>query len=149
VNDVPPAVRKAAPAQQLPVGGVSPLPFSNQTLRKIANMSVGGQRVCVVLANVFGTLPLRIGAARVALHDKGPGIAAGSNRVLTSSGLAQPVVPPGAILVSDPADLAVPDCAELIVDIYRAVARELPLGAWEPYRCCNVPNFYNHSLSAQ
>lgn len=118
VNDVPPAVREAAPAQQLPVGGVSPLHFNNQTLRQIANVSVGGQRVRVVLANTFGTLPLRIGAAQVALRDKGPAIAAGSNRVLTFGGLAQPAVPPGAILVSDPVDLAVPDFAELVVDIY-------------------------------
>jgi lysophospholipase L1-like esterase len=117
-NDIPDAVREAAPNQQLEVAGGSRLHVSDQTLRQIARVSTGGDRVRIVLTNTFGTVPLRIGAAQVALRDKGPSIVAGSNRVLTFGGLAQPAIPPGALLVSDPVDLAVPDHGEVVVDIY-------------------------------
>jgi lysophospholipase L1-like esterase len=117
-NDVPNAVREAAPGQQLEVAGGSRLHFNDQTIRQILRMSAGGGRVRVVLSNTFGTAPLRIGAAQVALRDKGASIVAGTNRALTFGGLAQPAVPPGALLVSDPVDLTVPDFGDLVVDLY-------------------------------
>jgi len=117
-NDVPNAVREAAPGQQLEVGGGSRLHFNDQTIRQILRISAGGGRVRVVLSNTFGTAPLRIGAAQLALRDKGASIVAGTSRVLTFGGLAQPAVPPGALLVSDPVDLTVPDFGDLVVDLY-------------------------------
>ncbi|MFC0386841.1 SGNH/GDSL hydrolase family protein [Muricoccus vinaceus] len=106
------------PSQQLEVAGGSRLHFNNQTLRQIARLSTGGTRVRVVLTNTFGTVPLRIGAAQVALRDKGASIVAGTNRVLTFGGLAQPAIPPGALMVSDPVDMEVPDSADVVVDVY-------------------------------
>ena len=117
-RDVPPAVQSAAAGQQLEVGGASALHFKDQTLRQIAHVSAGGSSVRVVLANTFGTQALRIGAAQVALRDKGPAIAAGSNRVLTFGGLTQPSIPPGAILVSEPVDMTVPDFSDVVIDVY-------------------------------
>ncbi len=117
-NDVPEAVREAAPGQQLEVGGGSRLHINDQTIRQVARVSAGGGRVRVVLSNTFGTASLRIGAAQVALRDKGASIVAGSNRPLTFGGLAQPTVPPGALLVSDPVDLAVPDFGDVVIDLY-------------------------------
>ena len=117
-RDVPASVRDATPGQELEIGGASSLHFKDQTLRQITHVSVGGPRVRVVLANTFGTQPLRIGAAQVALRDKGAAISAGSNRVLTFGGIADPLVPAGALLVSDPVDLPVPDFADLVVDLY-------------------------------
>lgn len=117
-NDVPEAVRESVPSQQLEVAGGSRLHFNNQTLRQIARLSTGGTRVRVVLTNTFGTVPLRIGAAQVALRDKGASIVAGTNRVLTFGGLAQPAIPPGALMVSDPVDMEVPDSADVVVDVY-------------------------------
>jgi hypothetical protein len=116
-RDVPASVREATPGQELDVGGGSSLHFKDQTLRQVARVSVGGARVRVVLANTFGTQPLRIGAAQVALREKGAAITAGSNRVLTFGGITQPLVPAGALLVSDPVDLPVPDFADLVVDM--------------------------------
>jgi lysophospholipase L1-like esterase len=111
-------VREAVPSQQLEVAGGSRLHVNDQTLRQIARVSTGGNRVRVVLTNTFGTVPLRIGAAQVALRDKGSSIVQGTSRVLTFGGLAQPAIPPGALMVSDPVDMAVPDFADLVVDIY-------------------------------
>jgi lysophospholipase L1-like esterase len=117
-QDVPSAVREATSNQQLEVGGMSRLHFKDQTLRQIAHVSIGGSRVRIVLANSLGTLPLRIGAAQVALRDKGALIVAGSNRALTFGGITQPVIPAGALLVSDPVDLKVRDFGDVVVDLY-------------------------------
>src|SRR5689334_15288398 len=117
-QDVPSAVREAASNQQLEIGGMSRLHFKDQTLRQIAHVSIGGSRVRVVLANSLGTLPLRIGAAQVALRDKGASIVDGSSRALTFGGIAQPVIPAGALLASDPVDLKVQDFGDLVVDLY-------------------------------
>ena len=115
---IPPSVLAVAPNQELTVGGQSPLHFNNQTLRQIAHISVGGSRLRVVLSNTFGTVPLTIGAAQVALRDKHATITPQSNRVLTFGGVARTRVPAGAILVSDPVDLVVPDFADLTIDLY-------------------------------
>ncbi|MGI4942541.1 MAG: SGNH/GDSL hydrolase family protein, partial [Janthinobacterium lividum] len=106
------------PGQELPVGGMSPLEIKNQTLRQIAPVSLGDPRVRVVLSNSLGTLPLRIGAAHVALRGPGASTVAASDHVLTFGGLPRPIIPPGALLVSDPVDLTVPDGGDLAVDLY-------------------------------
>ena len=48
--------------------------FTNQTLRQIVHTSLGGARVRVVVSNTFGTAPLTIGAAHIALRDNGDAI---------------------------------------------------------------------------
>ncbi|MDT7951735.1 MAG: SGNH/GDSL hydrolase family protein [Acetobacteraceae bacterium] len=118
VRDVPQAVKDATPNQELPVGGASPLQIKDQTLRQIVHVSLGGPRVRVVVSNSLGTLPLRIGAAHVARRTAGAAIDAATDHALTFGGLAHPTVPPGALLVSDPVDLAVPDSGDLVVDLY-------------------------------
>jgi lysophospholipase L1-like esterase len=118
VPPLPPGVLAVAPNQVLTVGGQSPLHFSNQTLRQIVHLTLGGSRMRVVLANTFGTVPLGIGAAQVALREKDATIVAGSGRILTFGGAARATVPPGAMLVSDPVDMEVRDFADLAIDLY-------------------------------
>ena len=50
----------------------------NQTVRQGARVSLGGQRVRVLLSNEYGTQPLRIGAAHIARSGRGAGIDAAS-----------------------------------------------------------------------
>src|SRR5579872_4698624 len=95
-----------------------PLNFNNQTLREIVHTSLGGARARVVLSNAFGTAPLSIGAARVALRDKDAAIVAKSDRALTFSGEAAITIPAGAIVVSDPVALTVPALSDLAIDVY-------------------------------
>jgi lysophospholipase L1-like esterase len=87
-------------------------------LRQIVRASVGGQRVRVLLSNAFGTAPLDIGAAHVALREKDAAIAPQSGRRLTFSDRTSFTIPAGAVLVSDPVDLAVAPLAELAIDIF-------------------------------
>jgi len=98
--------------------GPAPLNFNNQTLRQIVHTSLGGDRVRVVLSNAFGTAPLPVGAAGVALRQKDSSIVAASKRPLTFGGAASTSVAAGAIAVSDPVNLAVPAFADLAIDIF-------------------------------
>lgn len=122
----PAAAPPPAAAGQLPQGApgaapVGPLPvrnFNNQTLRLIVHTSIGGDRVRVVLSNAFGTAPLVVGAANVALRDTDSAIVAKSSRALKFSGSASTTVPSGAIIISDPVDLMLPATSDLVVDLY-------------------------------
>ncbi len=102
-------------------GGAAPPPpinFKNQTLRQIVHTSLAGDRVRVVLSNAFGTIPIEIGAAHVALREKDAAIRAGSDRPVTFGGNAAMMIPAGAVLVSDPVSLNVPTASDLVVDVY-------------------------------
>jgi lysophospholipase L1-like esterase len=105
---------------QTPAQGNQPAPlnFNNQTVRQIVHTSVGGSRVRVVLSNAFGTSPLVIGAAHVALRQKNESIVPGSAHALTFSGSTSTAIAAGAIAVSDPVAAAIPAFADLAVDIF-------------------------------
>jgi lysophospholipase L1-like esterase len=92
--------------------------FNDQTLRQIVRTSIGGQRVRIVVTNAFGTRPLAIGGAQVALREKGGTIVSGSNRPLTFGGAATATIPPGAVLVSDGVNLSVPALSDVAIDLY-------------------------------
>ena len=96
----------------------APLNFNNQTLRQIVHTSIGGDRVRVVLSNAFGTAPLPVGAASVALRQKDSTIIASSSRALTFAGRTSTTIAAGAIIISDPVSLAVPAFADFAVDIF-------------------------------
>jgi len=119
----PPAPAAAAQALQgqpaTPPAPPAPfLHFNNQTLRQIVRTSIGGNRARVVLSNTFGTAPLTIGAAHVALRDQESAIAPGSDRALTFSGRPTITIPSGAVVYSDPVDLTIPALADVAVDLY-------------------------------
>jgi lysophospholipase L1-like esterase len=92
--------------------------FTNQTLRQIVHTSVGGSRLRVVLSNHYGSEPLAVGAAHVALRDKDAAIKTDTARKLTFSGGASFTIPPGAVAYSDPVDLTVPAAADLAIDLF-------------------------------
>jgi len=95
------------------------LPFpANQTLREIVHVSLGGTRARIVLTNVFGTAPLKVGAAHVAVHGNDAAIVAGSDRALTFGGRDEVTIPAGAVVVSDPATVTFPAFADLAVDLF-------------------------------
>ena len=96
--------------------GTSPN-FENVTLRQIVHTSIGGPGVRVRLST-FGAGALRIGEARIALRATGPAIVPGTDRALTFGGLSTVVIPPGAVVLSDPVALDVPPLADLAVSIF-------------------------------
>ena len=84
----------------------------------MARVSLGGNQVRVVISNEYGTAPLVVGAAHVALSGEGAAIEAGSDRALTFSGNPSVTIPPGAPAISDPVELTVAPLTELAVSLY-------------------------------
>jgi lysophospholipase L1-like esterase len=113
-----PDEQPASPATVAPGTQPAPLSLNNQTLREIVHVSIGGTRVRVVFANEFGTAPLTIGAAAIALSEKDSKIVSDTNRALAFAGKPSVVIPPGASMISDPVDENVPPMGDLVVDIY-------------------------------
>jgi len=97
---------------------VEGLVLSNQTLRMITRVSIGGSIVRVRLSNAYGQRRLDIGSAHVAIRGKDAGIVPGSDRPLTFNGSGSFGVPAGALVVSDPVELGTPPLADLAVSFY-------------------------------
>src|ERR1700736_3088144 len=108
-----------------------PRSLRNQTVRQIAAISIGGNRVRVVLSNEYGSKPLLIGAAHVAVAGSGAGIVAGSDRVLSFDGHTSVTIPPGAPVISDPVDLTVAPVSNVAVSIFLPEQTPLTTFHWE------------------
>jgi lysophospholipase L1-like esterase len=125
----PPAGPPAAQAG--PGGGrggfAPPVTLSNQTIRQIVHTSIGGSRLRVVLSNAFGTAPIDVGAAHVALRDKDNTLVANTVKPMTVAGKEAFSILAGATVVSDPVDLNLPPLSDLVVDLY--VPKEVGIGA--------------------
>ena len=109
--------------QSWAIGQTSHLPantrqYSNQTIREIVHTSVGGSQVRVRISNTFGSAPLLIGEAHVAVTSSGSSIVPGTDRALTFGGRTSVTIPAGAPAVSDPVDLYVQPVSDIAVSIY-------------------------------
>jgi len=111
--------QQLAPQPPLPGPGPNvPATLKNQTVRMVARSSVGGRRVRIQVSNAFGSKPLVISNTHIALRDKGAAIVRMSDRALAFGGRPTMTVPPGALIVSDPVDLAVPKLTDLAISLY-------------------------------
>ena len=79
-----------------------PRNFWNQTLREHATVSLGGKQIRLVISNLYGTSPLELGAAHVALAGANEQTEGGSDHAVTFNGKPGVVIPPGAEWISDP-----------------------------------------------
>jgi len=95
-------------------------PFAGKdtTLRQIVHVSLGGSTIRVVLTNEFGTEPLTISAASVALSGGKDAIDAASLKPLSFGGKPSIVIPPGAPAVSDPVELRVAPLSDLAISLF-------------------------------
>lgn len=107
-----------AASPMLAEGGFRVHPFSAVTLREVVHISAGGDQVRVRFTNEFGSDPLTISDAHVALSSGGSGIQAGTDHVLTFNGAASIKIPPGAALFSDPAPLVVLPLSDVAVSFF-------------------------------
>jgi lysophospholipase L1-like esterase len=122
-----PLARAAAPDHWVGTWGASPVLTLNTngkvisgdtTLREIVHLSLGGSTARVVLSNEFGLDPLTIGAAGIALSAGDGSIVPSSSNALTFGGHPSAVIPPGALLVSDPVAIKLPAFADVAVSLF-------------------------------
>ncbi len=104
-----------------PAAAFGPFPatpsFDNQTIRQTVRVSLGGRRIRIRFTNEFGSRPLLIGAASVALASE-KGEVKGARHPVLFSGQRSVLVPAGAPLLSDPIDLPVDALGSLSISIY-------------------------------
>jgi len=111
----------ASPAPQLSNAAqmlAGRLLFSNETVREIVHISAGGDSVRVRLSNAYGSDPITIGAAHIALRDNKSSIVAASDRALTFNGHASIFIPANAMVLSDPVTLELPASADVAVSLF-------------------------------
>jgi lysophospholipase L1-like esterase len=103
-------------------GGVFPAPmpmmFSNQSLRQIVHVSVGGSNPRVHLSNLFGSTPLALGGVHLALAGAGSAIVAGTDTELRFGGQTSVTIPPGQEVWSDPGTLEIPAAANVAITLF-------------------------------
>jgi lysophospholipase L1-like esterase len=91
---------------------------ADTTYREIVHISLGGSRVRIILSNEFGIDPLTINAASIALRTTGNEIDPASANALTFGGRPSITIPPGALAVSDPANLKLSSFADVAVSLF-------------------------------
>ena len=107
-----------ASPQAATAGNLSRAGFSNATIREIVLTSAGGVMLRVRLTHAYGSGPLRVGLAAVAVDRGGPNTVPGTSRALYFDRRRSVVVAPGGEATSDPVALAVPPSTRLAVSIF-------------------------------
>ncbi|WP_284089327.1 SGNH/GDSL hydrolase family protein [Acinetobacter pittii] len=91
--------------------------ISNQTIKQISQISLGGEAVRLVFTNQYGDQPLYIDKTTVGLI-KGQSLKSKNAYPVYFSGKLKAQVLPGKQLMSDPIQLPVPDHAQLMVNTF-------------------------------
>ncbi len=98
---------------------VPPAPgFPDTTLRQIVRVTIGGNQIRVRFANTFGTTPLVISSAHVALPATAGAIKPGTDKPLTFHGQQSINIPAGALMYSDPLDFTLAPLSDLAISIH-------------------------------
>ncbi|MFY5899167.1 SGNH/GDSL hydrolase family protein [Acinetobacter pittii] len=94
-----------------------PEQISNQTIKQISQISLGGEAVRLVFTNQYGDQPLSIDKTTVGIF-KGQSLKAKSAYPVYFSGKIKAQILPGKQLISDPIQLPVSDHAQLMVNTF-------------------------------
>jgi lysophospholipase L1-like esterase len=101
-------------------GNLPPVPLANSTLRQFVPVTLGGKLIRVQFSNAYGTDPVTIRSAHVALAagsgSAGNGdINPATDKALTFRGAPTVVIPPGEAVYSDPVQYNLPALTNLAV----------------------------------
>ncbi len=111
----------ATAPQSTSVENLPPSPLARNTLRQFLRVSTGGRLIRFRFTNAYGTSPVVIASARLALAAGQPG--SGEIDPMTSRGFrfdGEPgvVIPPGGMVYSDPLPFELPDLASVGVSVH-------------------------------
>lgn len=110
----------AAPIQLVEPRNMPPKPgLSNNTLRQVVHVSLGGNRLRVQFSNKFGTTPLTLQTAHiaVALQADSSAIVPGTDKTLTFNGKREVTIQPGKAIMSDPISFALKPLSNVTITI--------------------------------
>lgn len=93
-------------------------PLSNSTIRDVVHLSLGGTAIRVTVTNQFGTTPLRIGAASIALSAGNGRLQPGVDHQLTFNQQPSVTIPAGSYVLSDPIPMPVANFSNLAISLY-------------------------------
>ncbi len=99
-------------------GCPSDVGLTNQTVRNVVYLSAGGSEARVRISNAFGSGPLNVGHATVAISAGGAAIVPGTRRTLTFNGETSIIVAADSEVLSDPVHLVIPALTTLDVSIF-------------------------------
>jgi lysophospholipase L1-like esterase len=94
------------------------LNIENQTVRERVRASIGGSQIRLRFSNEFGSSPLLIGAATVAIPTDASSIKEASIENVTFGGRNSIEIPAGAPVLSDPINFPLTPGAEISISIY-------------------------------
>jgi lysophospholipase L1-like esterase len=112
-----------APAQplwdrEIPLPLGMPQQLHDVTVRQHLRVSVGGERLRLVVSNEYGRSPLKVASAHVAVSASKASGASGAGAYASFQGAKEVTVAAGAKAISDPIPVAAPSGARLQVDLY-------------------------------
>ena len=92
--------------------------FRDQTLRQIAHLSMGGDKLRITFGTLYGKAPLPLARVRAALSTGGGAVDMATDVAVTFQGGDSVSIPPGAEVWSDKVSLRVPDGGDVAVSVY-------------------------------
>jgi lysophospholipase L1-like esterase len=105
--------QSAAPNPKQPL-----LNIEDQTVRERVRVSIGGAQMCIRLSNEYGSAPLLIGSATVAVPNDSTSVRPGSIKTVTFEGHNSVIIPAGAPVLSDPVAFPVASGTEISISLY-------------------------------
>jgi len=94
------------------------LKIENQTVRQRMRVSIGGAQIRIRFSNEYGSSPLLIGAASVAMSNDFSSVRPGSIQTVTFAGRNSAIIPVGAPVLSDAVPFPVGTGDEISITIY-------------------------------
>ena len=102
-------------------GNLPPAVLASSTLRQFVHTTIGGKHLRVRFSNAYGTSPVMINSAHVALSAGSLGsgnINPATDKALTFHGAPAVSIPPGEVIYSDSCDYPLPALTNLSISIY-------------------------------
>ena len=92
--------------------------LTSNTLRQVVQVSIGGKKLRVRFSNVFGSSPVTITAAHIALSAGGSAIKTETDQALAFDGKPAATIAPGKAIFSDAFDFELTPLSDVAVTIY-------------------------------
>jgi lysophospholipase L1-like esterase len=108
----------ASPQLTEPQNLPPPPGLSGNTLRQVVQVSIGGKKLRVRFSNAFGTSPVTMSAAHIAMSAGGGAIKMESDQALTFAGRPSVIIPPGESVPSDAFDFDLAPLSDVAVTIH-------------------------------